>query len=273
MSASREELFSKVEKWLARQGYPLELRVGRVLSGAGWNVQHSRYYRDLRSTKMRELDIFASRFHDPGKGKPLVGLALAIECKRSPDKPWVVLSSPQRMGEELFPSIVVVGEVATQAVNTFTELTKRAGRFRLLQSGARRGHGMVRVSFNDHARAPNAAYAALQTVTSATAAFAKDVDGFPLEPRFVQIILPVIVFDGALFELFLEDNGTEDLRQVDSAKVYSPISYGSGSMVLVNVVTVAGLDGLLQEANSDAIDVLPVLAERANTIVASARKT
>jgi hypothetical protein len=271
VSEPNDPLKRRVQEWLRDQGYPLELRVGQIFKDAGWNALHGRYYSDDRTGKARELDIFAAKFGPIERGKPAFGIALAVECKHSVQKPWVVLSHRSRGAERAYPGTVALGKRATMALNSYADRGGPTARIRLLQDGERRGHGAVRANLGSKTRGPNAAYAALRGVTSATKAFAAIVDAFPQQTgAFIQVILPVVVLEGTLFEMFLDDTGGEHLDRVDRVRVYSPVSGTAGSLSLVNVVTLEGLPSLVAEAEQDLAGMLPHVTKNADAIMTMA---
>jgi len=56
---AKDDLKTKVEKWLNEQGYPLEMRVASVLQQGGFRVVQSEYFSDPETGDSRELDIVA----------------------------------------------------------------------------------------------------------------------------------------------------------------------------------------------------------------------
>lgn len=97
-----DSLIDGVAKWLATQGYPLEMEIAHLASSAGFEVSQSDYYKDPEDEKFREIDLVLSRqrhvdnFH--------LGYHLLVECKSGKEKPWLVLSTPNHLlGTETAP--------------------------------------------------------------------------------------------------------------------------------------------------------------------------
>ncbi|MCD4671209.1 MAG: hypothetical protein K8R77_00970 [Anaerolineaceae bacterium] len=84
-------LNSKIENWLNKQGYPLEINVARSFRKAGFQAIQSDYYVDPESENYREIDILA--INQKKFNSHLVEVSLHIECKTSIDKPWIIFSS------------------------------------------------------------------------------------------------------------------------------------------------------------------------------------
>lgn len=56
-------LEARVRAWLARQGYPLELRVARLFAKMGWATAHAVIYNDPDTGKPCECDVVATIGH------------------------------------------------------------------------------------------------------------------------------------------------------------------------------------------------------------------
>lgn len=97
---------------IGMSGYPAELRIGRTLANAGWDIEHAAFYRDPFEKAWREIDILArlSPAHSALADASLTGLSdtrlgqrshgttsvreifqptYVIECKKSKHE-WVV---------------------------------------------------------------------------------------------------------------------------------------------------------------------------------------
>lgn len=88
----KEKILGEIHK----TGFPLELRISQVLRNNEYLVANNLYYIDRDEGKGREIDLralknFRFEKHDI---EYFVRHYLFIECKKSIDKPWVILSSP-----------------------------------------------------------------------------------------------------------------------------------------------------------------------------------
>jgi hypothetical protein len=93
------DLKGKVQAWLKRQGYPLELRVAAAFQRAGFHVQQGSYFEDPETMDpgsgqpvVRELDVrawteFTLRYPDSPRLESVI-VEFAIQCKAAP-APWV----------------------------------------------------------------------------------------------------------------------------------------------------------------------------------------
>ncbi len=83
-----DKLINKIKKGLIKSGFPLEMKVSKILKNNGWNHSMCNYYLDFESNVYREYDIHAEKRING------IDVMLFIECKKSDDK-QVILYSPQ----------------------------------------------------------------------------------------------------------------------------------------------------------------------------------
>ena len=159
-----DDITDKVREWLGKQGYPLELRTGRVFEDLGWNADHRTWYTDPTTGATREVDVFISRYVGDETTNSSVAFDLVVECKRSIDKPWVALSSPVpdiQFLRKLFP-------------NSLSQDADHAARFdgeaslpsTLMPRHGRIGHGIVAAFTERGATAPMSPYSAVRAVAA-----------------------------------------------------------------------------------------------------------
>src|ERR1035437_8775297 len=84
------ELTHNVRKWLAANGYPLEMKAAKVFKTAGFDVEQSEYYLDRDTEDYRELDILASLSRDSKRVH--YSLRALVECKFCKSNPWLLLT-------------------------------------------------------------------------------------------------------------------------------------------------------------------------------------
>jgi hypothetical protein len=92
-------LNQKIENWLLKGGYPLEMRVANILQEQGFFVEISKRYKDPLEGKIREIDVVAKVVHQLENAKH-IAINLIIECKYSPNKPWILFKNIKK--DELF---------------------------------------------------------------------------------------------------------------------------------------------------------------------------
>ena len=262
MTAKPGDYPARISKWLDRQGFPFELRVGKRIANAGWSVTHGHLFTDRASGKSRETDIIAS-LASSDQTLPVVRLSLIVECKVSSARPWVVFTAKGRPITPMLSSAFASGATATAALFELISARNKPEALSLLSSGGRRNHGIAAVDFaTSRGRRRNMAYAAVRAAAAGATARSADQDdqydahkgsGRTAEDQVsgFTVYLPVVVVGGDLFEFSLNDDGSETLDSIDAAKVLAPSMNAPSGTSLVSVVTESGLGQLLVEGQKD----------------------
>jgi hypothetical protein len=253
---SDESLESRIRSWLAKQGYPFELHVGRILRSAGWGIEHAQLFADPETSKVREIDIVASiQTGQPDKG--VVSIHWAIECKSAVDHPWVVFTS-KGPSEGISPSApyFAPGMIGTAVMVDAMELGKLTPTY---QVTGPIGHGVVRAFGDGKSGDPSGAYSGLLGATAAANALARANGTFWLQHAgdvaILNVFMPAVVIDGSLFEMELTDEGDEILREVGRSLVWCRNPGGNAEASLVNVITVAELSRFAKQSIRDSLEI------------------
>lgn len=250
---SGDPLADKVMAWLSTQGYPLEMRVAQEFRKHNIPVVQSDFYRDPQSGEYREIDLVASiDFHRgaPSWGHTLARMCPVIECKSSPGKPWVLFSG----NAEIHP-IAQVGQRFINRANLsrwdkFAQKLFMRGDDTLASLPALRiekdpAYSAVRTSFGKNRE--DAAYGAMVSVSKAAHAVA----GAPSEKqktlKVMNLAIPIIVVDGALFKCKLGDEGVAELVRADRGTVLwrNQVDSWAPPHSIIEVVTESALPDLI----------------------------
>lgn len=86
-----KNLEKRIEEWISKQGYPLEMTVAAEFRENEFVVSLSDYYIDFETGKYREIDVTAIRWSNVSEAKRLQ-VCWRAECKLAKDKPWVLFS-------------------------------------------------------------------------------------------------------------------------------------------------------------------------------------
>jgi hypothetical protein len=254
MKNERDDLPSRITNWLNRQGYPLELRIGRELAKLGWDVSHGRYFTDLRSGKPRELDVRAAKRLE-SRASPFIHLSLAIQCKHSAGRPWVGFESRTPSAERRFPGAFAIGELSSAALFFVGVGSDHKVYPDLLRSEATRSHGITDVTFEKKrtANRRNRAFAAVRSAEAAAAALAREVDRADSahDVAGVTFEVPVVVFEGELFRFEITADGGEVLQPADWLRVAVPSTTTRSSHAWVHVIQPSALSRLVESADRD----------------------
>lgn len=205
-----ENLKSKIEGWLYKQGYPLEMRVANIFARTGFWVIQSEYYNDPRQNIPREIDVYAAMqrsFH-----KTIIRLAVFAECKSSTSKPWVVfVSRGARLADRarvVQRSSTILGHLWLKEISSRTDVCDLG----IFQLPAEAGYG-VTAAFSDGADVP---YGALMGAASAADAEAQLYDRGQ-QPSLFSVHFPMVITEAPLFTCALGPNNAPVLQEVESA--------------------------------------------------------
>jgi hypothetical protein len=105
------ELIRKIIADIQETGFPLELRVARLLASRDYYVATNVYFVDKDEEKGREIDMRALKnvfFRDKGKFAA-VRHCLLIECKKNASHPWVFCMSPSGSYDPTFGDVLSKG--------------------------------------------------------------------------------------------------------------------------------------------------------------------
>lgn len=262
-----DDLVGRVRTWLESEGYPFELRVGRVLREAQWDVFHGRHYTDPETGKLREIDIHAAfgPYVGNSHGVGMVSVHLVCECKVSVSKPWVVFTTSIGDDSERLVGRLAPGEVASRVLADATATGRRL--FRTLCVGPRVGHALTRAFSDSKAGDPSGPYSAvLGALSAASVLSAKHESAGPRGESLAQwtsIYLPIVILNGPLFEFYLDDEGNEVLQNSDRVQVLAHRPSSETDPVLVQIVASSGLVSFAQSMHSEAVSLAQFLIRRA----------
>lgn len=255
--------------WLSSQGYPMELRVAKRLADHGWDPQHAHWFEDLETGKLRELDILADLWVAAPAGNPgAAAIQLAIECKASTGKPWVLFSSErQRATAAFLYNRPCVDSFSTDAIH---KALHEKIEFPKLLSPERLSHGIVKCHSDNKTGDPTSPYSAIQGAIAGAAAVGRSnaelaLSGGSSLPH-AMLVVPVVVVDTSLYEYRLDARGEEQLASISHAalSVATRSSYGQSA---VWIVTLEGLPSFLQEVTPAILGFLHALAPHGPIVV------
>lgn len=196
-----EELASALEKWIIERGYPLETNTARTLAAAGFFVSRGNLYIDPKTGQTREIDVLASRFSFADRVTSMrdlsIQVSVVVECKYVKDKSWVLFSQPAPSG----PGLEVLDFLTNRLGRLFLiHLSQELHppTLRTLSKIERLGYDLRAgpTKKDDEPDQAHAAYAQVITAARARASAYSDAAG----PGHADIVIPVIVLDGPLFE-------------------------------------------------------------------------
>lgn len=199
------DLAGKVQEWLERTGFPLEMSAAAAFRSAGFDVTQSGSYSDPEMNKGREIDVLA---RDPDLFGA-VEINYVVECKSSP-KPWVLLKSADAFPFGRWHAIAVMSEVARAAMISKLQSLNRLQQY---VSPSKEGGYALRQAF---CNGEDAAYTATINVLKACQSIHLSLEKNPV--RTLHFIFPVIVVDSPIFECSLDQSGRLQLKEVEGGE-------------------------------------------------------
>lgn len=189
----------RLEEWLADSGYPLEMQVAEAFRRAAFNVFQAQYYLDAETGKAREFDVAALRSTG---GLQTIEVKVVVECKRSPDKPWVLFTNKVHQ-TSILPFLRTAG---SRAGRDFIRRARRddiVKRLAHYQNPERIAYGMTQGFTNGE----GVAYKATMSAANAALWSIKNHEE-AVEPyeAIGLVVFPVIVVDAPLFEYYLDED-------------------------------------------------------------------
>ena len=246
MSAQTNAI-TKIREWLDKQGYPLEMRVASTFRNAGFDVTQSHFYTDPETGMQREIDVVA-RFPEATGG---LNLTFTVECKKSPDKPWLLFTSPSTLEgrNRLFTYAVTSDsslEILIEKGCDFTDGKPTFLDLPWMSKSGQIGYGITQAFTNSE----DATYKASTGALKAALAQKRSSESKNWAPFVFSF--PVIVIDGLLFQCFLQDDGAVGITETDAGELFFPLSIAGEAGTCIHVVTLHALSDFVANAASVA---------------------
>lgn len=203
---SDKPLLPKLNEWLQKQGYPLEMEVASALSKKGLWVRQSSYYKDPESDKSREIDVICTEVEVLG----MAALHFVVECKAS-EKPWILFSSKDTLSN--FNVLFALGILSDQARGALSKHIETEGfwdLFAWFNRNRRLGYSMTQAFTNSDDSVHSAVLGALKACL-----WLKKENSCPLFFAF-----PVVVVDAPLVECFLDDDGEMQVEEIPDGVLF-----------------------------------------------------
>lgn len=258
MEKGPKDLKVKIEEWLEKGGYPLEMQVCQVFSNNGFDVVPSDFYLDDESGQSREIDLIAS--HTIEFDKFLVTFTYIVECKNNNDKPWVAFENINFVTDHRSTYLNQPSNELGKIILTFISNNHPYIFNNLFFPQNRIAYSIVSAFSGDN----DAAYKGLYSVTKATAHKIKS--RHHRGKHECEIFVPLIVLSGKLFMGKLINEKIE-LSEMNNISAFWRNSFldAPHSMILIN--TYDNINALLKMAKKE-FDILAIkLKEQRGSII------
>jgi hypothetical protein len=224
------QLAGKVRTWLNKTGLPLELEAVTAFRRAGFECAHSELYEDPETKKGREVDFVAQVRHELG----LVRICFVGECKAS-GNPWVVLrEAGDSPGHLTYASLGASHEGSASKIGWGALHRSDAG---LMLTALDVGGYALKQAFSENV---DHAYTAAVGVLKAAYALLQQAIFQP--PRLV-FAMPLIVVDAPIFECWVDEAGTVQLKEVQYSAFLFAAHIPEQRRAVIRIVRRECLDG------------------------------
>jgi hypothetical protein len=209
--ASVEE---KIHEWLRKEGYPLELYAYKLLREAGFVCEKSALYEDVESHDKREIDVFAEYTVTSEVG-PHFNLTLLVECKKS-EKPLLILCEDGQKhaihreiyGARVYPSqlnnSLILAALGRKKM-TILDGPTSSPTDELVCSGYSMLQAFRHSDDTFHRNLFGLAKAEYYFENNHERLFQSMIHSTDLEEAFVDLIVPILLVDSPLFNVYLDD--------------------------------------------------------------------
>ncbi len=254
----------QVEAWIKSEGFALEMRVAKMFQASCAVVDQSQYYMDPTTDKMREIDVVAR--HIALIGGAMVEFIFVVECKSSKDKPWVLFTheGPRSFNVTLATHnrlATTLGDVLLLELSTLNAVQVNF----LFRQPTRIAHGVTCAFQNNKDVAYAAVQGALSAATSVVDHSEQPKQGLS-ERKAIQIVWPVVVVDGLLFESYLTDQGKVVVGEVDLGALLQLSTAFKGGGCWVDIVPLKKLPVFIEEMDRAWKELVPIIENDTKTM-------
>jgi hypothetical protein len=236
-------LETALSEWLETQGYPLEMEVAKEFRSKQFQVGQGGYYKDPDTGIQREIDVTASKAQ--AVRDFILQLVCFVECKVSRSKPWVLFTSIRDPTLSRTDHYSMVASPLGMMFLGRIHGNQASAMPRIFGPRDRVAYGITE-ALGERQNAINPAFAAVIAAAKAAVARAnltrEEVSHDPMPEPLVDVLIPVVVLDGYLFEYFLDLEGQKQLRRIHSGLLSLGHAIpGRERSTLVHVITREGL--------------------------------
>ena len=211
-----EELKDKILKEISKTGFPLELRVSELLNNVGYYVANNLYYVDLDEGKGREIDLRALKNYDfkIESKQYFVRHCLLIECKKSQKKPWVIFTSHETSYDSEYFEVDCSGADFDADIKGMQKTLDQLESIHPFCKYKRRGRSFFE-PFKNNLTGETIVKALMSAVK---ASIGMRDNKFASGGNSICFFYPIVVFEGKLFEAFL-NKGKIEIIETDRLMV------------------------------------------------------
>jgi hypothetical protein len=257
---NNESLESRIQNWLEKQGYPLEMKVAAKLAELKFNVIHGGHYQDPETSTSREIDIVCPVSDKLGRG--LVEINFIIECKGT-NKPWILFGSKSEQNCRGVWDYAVLSQMArVSLIDVLHEnIANWAKKIPWLWKGDCVVAHAITQAFEGNNDIPYAG-----VLSAVKAALWLQNHSFIQSPEYRKFVIcfPVVITSSPLFNSRLDENNNLVLEPIDSGYLFFNQHINDFNGVSVLIVNENHLDKFVKECRETAEKLLNILEPAIN---------
>lgn len=266
LPTSERALIEKLSSWIGKTGYALEMRVAAAFQSRGFTVLQSDSYKDPDTDEAREIDVLAY------KGIFLesfaVHLNFLIECKNSPDKPWVMFMGNDATAAESLVTHRITNGLGKTLLSHFLRGKERRD---LLPPVANLcAYGVTEAFGNEGI---SSSHRAVLSATKAALAGAKAAQGKNAfaGSNFCEIFFPVVVVDGKLAHASLDKKSNQPFFTLTGEGTL--IQRHPTGLKIVDIVEASALENYANRMSKCCDDLLARILTDGNELESRLRRS
>lgn len=225
------------------------MQVSESLQKAGFSVSQSTYYLDPELGIAREIDIVATQ--GLLAGDTFAHIKYVIECKKSRNKPWIIFTRKNEIFDWEYTEWYCTNDEGWDYL-THAAIDGKTDKLPLNYHLRDRVEYGVTTAFTT---GEDTAYKAIQTSVRCAISYIEKTKSRQ-SLGSAEIVVPVIVIDGLLFDSYLSESGEIVVNRIEEGVVLWQGIVSGHSGVAVHIVTKPYLGNFVDNAAETATALL-----------------
>jgi hypothetical protein len=246
-----EPLESKLNEWLKKEGYPLEMKVASAIrKHTNLSIRQGWFYIDPENSTSREIDIVCTATEPRG----LSEINFVFECKGT-SKPWVLFTSEEALDSyNRLTSFGIFSDAARSGVSKELfksdekSILERMNKIPWLVKDGMVGYSITQ-SFDGNRDIP---YKGILSAVKAALWLKQNSLWQTSEYRSHAISFPIVVTSSPLFECYLDKSGNNVLNPINHGFVFFNQHIDGFRGTCVSIVSEAYIDEFMKECSEVA---------------------
>jgi len=254
-----EDLKPKLESWLKKEGYPLEMKVASAIRKyTNFDVRQGWHYQDPETKSSREIDVVATASEVRG----IAEINFVFECKGT-KKPWVLFTSEDAAeGYHRLSAFGIFSKLSHSAISSAIFKDGHESKFEKAKNipwfwkDERVGYSISQ-AFEGNKDTP---YVGTLSSVKASMWLQKNSLWQSAEHRNHAISFPVVVTSSPLFECFIDKKGNHVLHPINHGFLFFSQHIEGFSHTCVSIVNESYIEDFVKECDVVASEMYKLLS-------------